>query len=181
MFGLPSPVPPTPSFKHRVIASYAPGFDAFVETGTYQGDTIEAVRSWFRSIWSIELSHVLAARAQQRFAGSSNVRILEGDSAVVLPTILPELGEPCVFWLDGHWCGGETAHGDSETPLLVELTAVLARSYRDIILVDDARLLGTRGYPSSEMIADLVDRARPARALTIRHDIARIVPVGDPP
>jgi hypothetical protein len=163
-----------------VIAGYAPGIDAFVETGTYRGDTIEALRSRFRSVWSIELSHVLAARAQQRFAASPNVRILEGDSAVVLRTILPEISEPCLFWLDGHWSGGETALGDSETPLLAELNAVLARSYRDIILVDDARLFGTGDYPSSEMIADLVDRARPARALSIRHDIARIVPLGEP-
>jgi hypothetical protein len=180
MRGLPSPVPPTPAFKHREIARYAPGINAFVETGTYRGDTVEAMRSRFRDVWSIELSHDLATAAARRFAGAPNVRILEGDSATILPTILPELLEPSLFWLDGHWCGGETAHGETETPLLAELIAVLARPQPDVILVDDARLLGTRGYPSVEAIVSMVEGALPPRALSIVHDIARIVPVTGP-
>jgi hypothetical protein len=178
--GLPSPVPPTPGFKHRVIAEYAHGFDTFVETGTFRGDTIEAVRSTFRAVWSIELSHNLAAAARRRFAASPNVQIVEGDSGAILPGLLAHLDGPVLFWLDGHWCGGETAKGEIETPLLAELRAVLARHDADVILIDDARLLGRGDYPSVQTVAVLVRAALPARTIAITHDIARITPAAEP-
>jgi hypothetical protein len=174
--GLPSPVPPTPGLKHRIVAEYANGFDTFVETGTFRGDTIEAVRSLFRTVWSIELSLDLASAARERFAAYPNVRIVAGDSGAVLPGLLPRLDGPVLFWLDGHWCGGETAKGETETPLLAELRAVLARREPDVILVDDARLLGRRDYPSVGTVAALVTQALPPRTMKIVHDIARITP-----
>lgn len=177
LLGLPSPVSPTPAFKHRVIESYSSGIDNFVETGTYRGDTVEAMRQQFRAVWSIELAHDLAVDAQRRFVAWPHVTILEGDSATVLPEILPGIANPCLFWLDGHWCGGETAHAETETPLLAELQMVLARTETDVILIDDARLLGTRGYPALETIVRLVGHAVPRRTLQISHDIARIVPL----
>jgi hypothetical protein len=124
---LPSPVPPTPAFKHRIIRDYATGLESFVETGTYRGDTVEAVRSMFRSVWSVELSHDLAAAASERFAAAPNVQIVEGDSGEALPGILRDLRGPTLFWLDGHWCGGDTARGDTETPLLA-VTPTIGRS-----------------------------------------------------
>jgi hypothetical protein len=174
--GVRSPVPPPPAFKHRVILGYGSGIDNFVETGTYRGGTVDAVKTKFRSVVSIELSHDLAAAAQARFASTGNVRIIQGDSGHVLPQLLPELPGTCLFWLDGHWSGGETALGESETPLLAELEAVLARGERDVILVDDARLLGTRGYPSVATIRELVARASPPRSSPIADDIMRITP-----
>lgn len=175
--GLPSPVPPTERFKRRVIARYAPGIDTFVETGTFRGDTVEAVRGLFAHVWSIELGHDLVVAAQRRFAPWSNVRIIEGDSGVVLSQILPEIDRRCLFWLDSHWVpGGDTAHGGVETPLLAELRAVLARRERDIILIDDIRLMGAGDYPSIEVITGLVAQASPPRSLRVVHDIARIAP-----
>lgn len=172
---MPTPVPPTAAWKHRVIASYGSGLETFVETGTFRGDTVEAMRGRFPSVVSIELAPALAKAARQRFANVPNVRIVEGDSGTVLPTILPS--KRTLFWLDGHWCGGDTALGAAETPLLAELTAVLGRRQRDVILVDDARLLGRRGYPSLDTIRGLVEHAVPRRHLTVADDILRIVPM----
>jgi hypothetical protein len=179
LLGLPTPVSPTPAFKHRVIKGYSSGIDAFVETGTYRGDTVEAMRRQFRAVWSIELAHDLAVDAQRRFVAWPHVTILEGDSAAVLPELVGGITYPCLFWLDGHWCGGETARAETETPLRAELQTVLARTEPDVILIDDARLLGTRGYPTVETVARLAGQAVPRRTLQISHDIARIVPSDD--
>lgn len=172
--GLPTHVPPSPAFKHRVIKEHAHGLDTFVETGTFRGDTIEAVRTLFRDVWSIELSPDLAAAARKRFAASPNVQIVEGDSGTALPELLPRLDGPVLFWLDGHWCGGDTAMGETETPILAELQTVLARPETDVILIDDARLLGRGDYPSVATVEGLVRNALPPRTMEIVHDIVRI-------
>jgi hypothetical protein len=55
--------PPPHVIKQRAIKSYARrfGLSVFVETGTYLGDMVEAVRPHFKKIYSIELSEELAA------------------------------------------------------------------------------------------------------------------------
>jgi hypothetical protein len=171
-------MPPTEPFKRRVIARYAGGFPTFVETGTYQGDTVDAVRSMCAAVWSIELSPVLAERARERFAADPTVRILEGDSGVILPAkVLPNLDGPALFWLDGHWTeGADTARGPVDTPLVAELQAILRRRERDVILVDDVRMFGTGHYPSLDKVAEMVRSATPARELQVADDIARVVP-----
>ena len=52
--------------------------------------------------------------------------------------------ERALFWLDAHYSGGDTAKGQSNTPVMSELEAILAYSRRnDIILVDDLRYFWT--------------------------------------
>jgi hypothetical protein len=46
-----------------------------------------------------------------------------------------------LFWLDGHFCGGVSAHGDKGTPILEELNLILSHRVKEhVILIDDARL-----------------------------------------
>src|SRR5437868_2762726 len=66
----------------------------FIETGTYLGDTLAAVKDAFDTCISIELDPALHARARTRFATDSRVQLRQGDSAQVLPEILRELREP---------------------------------------------------------------------------------------
>ena len=107
------PVPPPHAFKQKVVLQYARQFDlrVLVETGTYLGEMVDAMRTAFGRVYSIELDQELYWRAVQRFAGRGSVTIVQGDSSKVLPQLLAELAEPVLFWLDGHYSAGVTAKG----------------------------------------------------------------------
>jgi tetratricopeptide (TPR) repeat protein len=117
------------------------GIRAFVETGTYLGGTAEAAAGIFEEVHTIELSAELAQRAAARLAARKNVHVHAGDSAILLPQILSSVRGPVLVWLDGHYSEGETARGDSNTPILRELRAMQESGRKDaIILIDDLRL-----------------------------------------
>jgi hypothetical protein len=113
---------------------------AFVETGTYRGDTTRWASQHFASVFTIERSEALYKLHHQDLAKLPGVKPLRGDSRMVLPSVLSEIGDrKALFWLDGHWSGGETAGAGDECPLLDELACLSGRT-ADIILIDDARL-----------------------------------------
>ena len=174
------PAPPPSSVKRAIILEYATrhGLRTFVETGTYRGDTIEAVRGSFDRIYSIELEAELHALARARFAGAPHVTILHGDSAEALPALLPRLTAPTLFWLDGHYSGPGTAKGRRETPIVEETRAVLAHPVAGhVVLVDDARAFGTwPDYPTLEEFRRLVAAANEGLVFAIADDVIRIHP-----
>jgi hypothetical protein len=166
----PAPHP----IKQRTVKKYAEkyGIRILVETGTYYGDMVEAMRNDFERIYSIELSAALATKAARRFRSHSNITILQGDSATVLGEIVPTLTAPALFWLDGHYSGGVTARGESDTPIYKELGHVLASSLRHVVLIDDARCFGSDpAYPS---IDDLSTFTR--KQLKIENDALILEP-----
>lgn len=114
-------------------------YNIFVETGTFRGEMVEAMRKKFKKIYSIELADVLYERAREKFGKYSHIRLLHGDSAVELPKILTEIDEPAIFWLDAHYSGGETARGETNTPIEREIRAIFAHPIKNhVILIDDA-------------------------------------------
>ena len=135
------------------------GLRTLVETGTLFGDTIVATRRHFDRVYSIELSPELHTKARRRLRRFRNVTLLQGDSAEVLPQLLDEIDEPCLFWLDAHYSGGVSARAALDSPLRAELAAILAREHdRDVILIDDASYLsGERGWPTWDELRDLCD------------------------
>src|SRR4051794_5447312 len=98
------PIPAPPLVKQRILRQYQERFAlrTLVETGTYTGDTVEALRGQFAQIISIELAPALHATALRRFEGAANVRLLQGNSPAILPDVLASLDGPALFWLDGH-------------------------------------------------------------------------------
>jgi len=167
------PMPAPHALKERVVREYAARYSLriLIETGTYYGEMVEAQRRYFDSIYSIELGSELYKRAKERFRGYPRITILQGDSGHVLPELLKRINEPALFWLDAHYSSGVTVRGNKETPLLEELHAVLSHLIAGhVILIDDARSLGTGDYPSAEAIKGM------ARALTfeMRDDIIRL-------
>lgn len=174
------PAPPPPAIKHRVIRSYQReyGLGVLIETGTYMGDTVAALRKDFARIYSIELSRRLHTAAAARFAGDPSIHILAGDSSEVLPGILAGIDTPCLFWLDGHWSAGVTARGSRDTPIVAELDAVLRhRVTGHVILVDDARCFDGRGdYPALGTIRHQVASYDPTLVVEVKDDIIRISP-----
>jgi len=87
-----------------------------IETGTFLGDMIEAVRSDFERICSIEISKELYDRAKARFRKAKNVVLIHGDSGQALREIVSELEEPALFYLDAHYSEGRTSRGHVAPP-----------------------------------------------------------------
>lgn len=119
--------------------------EVFVETGTYLGNTSSGASHFFREVHTIELDEKLYEKARVRFQNVKNVTCHQGNSPDVLRALAPSIKEPALFYLDAHWSGGVTAHGDVEAPLLEEIEVICSRGYEDIILVDDLRLIGKAG------------------------------------
>ncbi len=164
--------------KQRAVLDYARrfGLQTLVETGTYYGEMVSATRCHFRRIYSIEMDERLAELARRRFRRFPHVEILQGDSQEVIPRVLAQLREPCLFWLDAGYYGWAQQVGKMDR-LSVELRAILAHPYEHVILLDDAH--GVDGRNGAPTMADLmagITRDFPARSLEVRHDILRICP-----
>lgn len=172
------PIPPPYSVKRKIIKEYAKLFSCktFIESGTYFGDTLLIVRNNFKEIFSIELDTTLYEKAKNRFMRFPNIKILQGDSSIVLPKILPDISERCLFWLDGHYSAGITAKGNTECPIISELEAIYNhRSNDDVILIDDARLyVGKLNWPHIEELRKLVSNFNPDLVFEIKDDIIQI-------
>jgi hypothetical protein len=84
------PVPPPNGVKYATLADYgaAFGLETLIETGTFRGGAIYALKNRFKKLYSIELSPELAATAQHRFYSHSHIQILQGDSGQLLPQFL---------------------------------------------------------------------------------------------
>lgn len=178
------PAPPPPAAKQVIVADHAKRFrcDYLVETGTYRGDMVDAQKRRFRRIFTIELDDRLYERAVARFRSDRHVVVLHGDSGRLLPEVIRRLEGPALFWLDGHYSGGVTARGDSDTPVVQELAAILADpgsqladpGSQHVVLIDDARCFGSGDYPSIDEIVRQVQVARPGWDVHVEDDIIRI-------
>ena len=129
--------------------------DVFVETGTYQGETLQhAVDAGFKKLFSIEYVWEYALAAKEKFKGCKNVEIFRESSPDFLFLIVDHikgtnLDRPVMsslFWLDAHFQGGLTTemspvHG--QCPLLAELAEIFRwpwKSKPPIVLIDDAHM-----------------------------------------
>jgi hypothetical protein len=169
------PVPPPHFVKQLAIRRYGKiySLSTLIETGTFQGDMVVAQRSHFKRIISIELSRDHFERAKGRFKNDPNIEILPGDSGVLLKEIVPTLSQPSLFWLDGHYSGGNTAKGGSATPILKELETIFASKVNHVVLIDDARLFsGSDDYPTIGSLKALVTRN--GWEISVLDDIIRV-------
>jgi hypothetical protein len=165
---------PPQSIKLAVINHVpAPRPGVFVETGTYHGDTVEAVKRLYDSVISIEVDDALYRRACSRFAGDGHVRIMHGDCASILPAILSELHETAVFWLDGHYSGGETGKGVVEDPILISLGQIASHPIKEhVIFIDDARTFdGREGRPDVADVFNSIKKINGRYVIKIQNDI----------
>ncbi len=171
------PSPPPHSIKQKIVLAYAKRFRPrlFVETGTFKGDMIDAVRHRFHRLYTIELDPALHERAVARFSDDSRITVLHGDSGDLMPRVLEHVQEPCLFWLDGHYSGGITARGPLETPILAELGSILAhRVPGHVLLIDDARLfVGKDTWPTLKELKTRILGAHADWVVEVRDDILR--------
>ncbi len=162
--------------KQKVVREYGDKFalKTLVETGTYYGEMVAAMKSHFDHIYSIEFVPELAERATRKFAHYPHVRIFCGDSRVVIPQVLALLSGPALFWLDAGYYGWVGKQGDQQR-LSAELEMILTHPYPHIILLDDARgLTGRDGIPSVADVKSYVESKFPQRIVEVKYDIMRI-------
>jgi GT2 family glycosyltransferase len=125
----------------NALSSVLP-FGTLVETGTFKGDTVAELESYFDKVVSIELSAALWADAVKRFEAYPHVQILRGNSQDRLRALQSELQNVgALYWLDAHWCVATGTAGElSQCPLLNELQAIGKLNSESVVLIDDARL-----------------------------------------
>jgi hypothetical protein len=165
--------------KQKTLLEYANNYELkiMVETGTYQGDMVYAMQPYFEKIYSIELGNDLYKKAQKRLSKYKNVQLIEGHSGKLLPEIIKNINQPCLFWLDAHYSGGKTSKYDSDPPILQELTSIFEHPYinKHVILIDDARCFtGANGYPSIDVLKKYILCKCPDWNVEVKDDIIRI-------
>ncbi len=174
------PVPPPHIVKQTVLRSYAERYHLkiFVETGTYRGDMVAAMKPLFHKIYSIELSDKLFDEARRRFKGDARIELIHGDSGQELGRIMERIDQPALFWLDGHYSAGDTARAEKDTPICEELDQILrAPDPGHVIIIDDARCLGSDpAYPTIQAVRDHVLWKRPHAGIIVEGDSIRITP-----
>ncbi len=101
------------------------------------------------------------------------------NSAEKLREILADLSEPALFWLDGHYSGGDTARGTLDTPILQELDLILQQpDPGHVLLIDDARCFGTDpAYPSVDRLRTFILERNPSLQISVSGDSIRVEPV----
>jgi len=170
------PERPPHLLKQKVVRAYGEefGLKTLVETGTYYGEMVAAMKSRFERIYSIEFEPALAEQATRKFARYPHIRIFCGDSRVVMPRVLAFLTAPALFWLDAGYYGWVGKQGDQQR-LSAELAMILSHPSPHVILLDDARgLTGRDGVPSVGDVKAYVEATFPNRQVQVEYDIMRV-------
>lgn len=117
-------------------------YPCFIETGTFMGGTIFEVEPHFTNLYTIEYSDLYYNTTKSRYSGNK-INFILGDSSKVFLGLLPTITDKCIFFLDGHWSGGNTGKSEKDCPLVEEITHInnLFRN-EAIIIIDDFRLFG---------------------------------------
>lgn len=138
-----------PTLNHRfiqqIIQKYPDNYPYFIETGTYNGDTVLNMENYFEEIHTIEVKEATWKRTKGRYerTNKNKIKFHLGDSGKVLKRVVLLLKGNAIFFLDGHYSSGSTGKGEKDCPLYEELQQI--RDYfegKGIIIIDDCRLFG---------------------------------------
>jgi hypothetical protein len=117
-------------------------YNCFIETGTLDGETTFSLEPYFNKLYTIEISEQYYNKTKNKYSGNK-INFILGDSSIVFESLLPNITDKCIFFLDGHWSGGDTGHSDKDCPLDEEITHINNFFTNDaIIIIDDFRLFG---------------------------------------
>jgi len=129
------------SFLNELNDDYTK-YPCFIETGTYEGNTTFALEPYFDKIITIEFSEKYYNSTKDKYDGNK-INFMLGDSSIVFESLLPAINDSCIFFLDGHWCSGDSGHSEKDCPLYEEITNINNLFKQNaIIIIDDFRLFG---------------------------------------
>lgn len=111
----------------------------FIETGTNMGAGIGvAIMAGFKNIISIDINGEFINKARKKYT-SSLIKLIAGDSRIILKDVLKQINHPVTFWLDGHSVG--------DAPILYELKAIKGHRIKThTILIDDVRMFNSEEW-----------------------------------
>jgi len=130
-------------------------YPVFIETGTLNGETLEALMSSFRELYSVDIDPNALARAKKRLPRANNIHLILGDSVEMLPKLLRTkarkmdsyIGDtPTIYFLDAHYSGNASPTGKIQVPIYEELRTIMTIcSSSCIVIIDYFRLFGKIG------------------------------------
>jgi hypothetical protein len=139
-------------FKQKLFLKYTFSQGAWVETGTYLGETTKYLA---RYVYSIEPSKKYFDDAKEMFSKEKNIMLTHGTSEDCLESVISKINiESISFWLDGHYSGADTFEGKNHSPVLLELEIIekYLDNFKNInILIDDFRIFN-KHYPKSHKV-----------------------------
>lgn len=116
-------------------------FTNFVESGTFLGETILSMEPLFEKLYTVELAPHLVTRMKNLYNGNK-ISFILGNSGEIFKNLLPNITDPTVFWLDGHYSNNPLCAW-SKNPLLEETGNIIDKLQNfAIIIIDDVRLFG---------------------------------------
>lgn len=131
-----------PNTLKKIIAQHEHKIKIYVETGTLYGQQILYGADIFDTVYGIELDEYNFNKTKQNTSHKSNVTIIHGNTTNELPKLSSSLNEPCLFYLDAHYCILPMKINKSKFPLYEELQIIKNRKYSDIVIVDDVHTFG---------------------------------------
>lgn len=160
------------------------GVKLFVEAGTYNGETARWAATEFEQVVTIENSQILYDQTSFKYNHLKNVQFIAGDTRKCLEEIVPSLEEITIFWLDSHWCGGDSYGESDQCPLLEELEILNESSLNHIVLIDDARLFlappplpnNLKYWPGIDQVIVALKSNFTDRYIVIQEDVIIAVP-----
>jgi hypothetical protein len=169
-----------------LLLQRASGASHFVETGTYRGSTALWAAAHFERVITIEAAEALYQDLAPLRLHSPNVSCILGESQRILPSLVPTLPVPSIFWLDAHWSGGQTHGAQQQCPLLEELAAIGQKESDHLILIDDARLFLSAPprphdpslWPTIGQVVPALGGSSPHRYVAVCEDVIISVPGG---
>ncbi len=160
--------PPSPEFiKHQIIQNNNIKDAAWIETGTYYGETTKILSKISMKIISIEADEDLFNLAKKTLSNLKNVELMLGKSENELPKAIQRLKNYkniCIY-LDAHLCHDHIKNiktfGNEEnaTPIKRELKFIqeCKDEFNKItILIDDIRLFNEKfqNYPKKNYLVN---------------------------
>lgn len=167
--------------KRKTVAAYAKSkqCNVLIETGTYLGEMVEYQANNFKKIFSVEIADIFYEFSSKRLKKYKNISIIKGDSSTVLGKVCKEISrdDRVLFWLDGHYSGGQTGKGEKACPIYEELSCIFeTREDKDVILIDDARCFNGKGdYPTLSDLSMFIRQARKNANIEVKEDIIRVI------
>jgi hypothetical protein len=160
------------------------GLRDFVETGTFEGRTAVWAAGHFERVVTIENAKTIYERTSAQHAHVKNVRFVFGHSRDAIGGVVEGLTGPALFWLDGHWSGGETYGSGDECPVLDEIRTIDASHEDHFLLIDDARLFvappprphDAAAWPSIDDVVGALKARHPDAYVVIMDDVIVRVP-----
>ena len=160
--------PPSPEFvKHQIIQNNNIEESAWIETGTYYGDTTKILSKISSKVISIEADQDLYELAKKTFSNLENIELMFGRSEYKLPEAFKKIKtykNICIY-LDAHLCNDHIKNKKTfgaekdATPIKKELKFIEEQKdkFNKInILIDDIRLFNNKfqNYPKKDYLVN---------------------------